>query len=227
MTLIWHCARDLWPNLQKMCTALCALVLWHNYAVTLRWLDIVPETCDLIFKTCALLCVPSYLDIIMPSHDSTLHPRVHHSACLTFNRVLWIECMRQFCLWCRWLFSSYASLQLGGSLDESMPAWVFLFLFFFFSKCRLARAHQFNSLRQDQSTVVLASWDDCGQVSPEDVCAWPRSFTWEVLTLLFDNILSQLQLPAIKGVFNYKQHFWHNYRGLLRATVVTRRWKEQ
>ena len=75
-------------------------------------------------------------------------------------------------------FSSYARILGGGSTKHSPALSSFNFFFF---RCVSACAHQFHPSGQGSVHSGSASWDDCGQIIPDELCV--SSFFWWVLTL--------------------------------------------
>ena len=124
-------------------------------------------------------------------------------------------------IWQWWLFPSVWGFLVECSIIHSPHA----LFFFFFLKLRLARAHYFHSLARDQTK-------EAQQAETTVAECFLTSFACELVPVRFPHyvcgIVSPLQFvgsrmyPCLSVTCH--QHFWHNDRGLLRATAVTRGW---
>ena len=100
--------------------------------------------------------------------------------------------------------------------------------FFFFLKWRSARAHQLNSLGQDQSTGAQQAEMTVTQCSRMS-CVWARFLIGSHTTpgqqysQPTPTLLGQRCIHACLGVTCHL-HFWQNDWGLLRATAVIQGW---
>ena len=113
----------------------------------------------------------------------------------------------------------------GTMFDNSFPVCAFVFLFLI--KWRLARAHVFHSLGQDQSTVAQRSETTIDRVFPDElrVSSFPGRFPHSAWTAA-SSAHSDFDGSRVYACLSVtcRLHFWQNDRGLLRATAVTRGW---
>ena len=113
----------------------------------------------------------------------------------------------------------------GRMFDHSFPVSAFWFFFVLFLKWRLAHAHLFHSLCQNQSTVAQRAETAVAECSLAS-CVWARfrndSYTMPKQRHTYSDFTGSRMYVCL-GVTCHL-HFWQYDRGPLRATAFTRGW---